>query len=123
LQTTEDKPIACTLDYKALAPRLAEIRAFTAASLLSHELDGRVLRLRYRPEAAPQLRRIVELERACCAFLEFAVSEPSAAAQLTITAPPGASEAAGWLFAQFLPDANTPATAAPCGCSRGAACG
>ncbi|HEX6704861.1 MAG TPA: hypothetical protein VF169_08895 [Albitalea sp.] len=123
MQTIEDKPVACTLDYDALTPRLAEIRTFTGANLLSHELDGRVLRLHYRPEAGPQLRRIVELERVCCAFLEFDLAETPREMQLTITAPSSADEGASWLFAQFLPDATGPQSAASCGCSRGAACG
>ncbi len=46
------RPIACTLDSEVLSSRLAEIRSFTAVNLISHELDGRVLHLRYRQEAA-----------------------------------------------------------------------
>jgi len=52
MQTVDDKPIACTLGRNALAPRLAEIRAFKDANLLSNEMTDRVLRLRYRPKAA-----------------------------------------------------------------------
>lgn len=122
MQTTEDKPIACTLDSETLGPRLAEIRALTATSLLTHELAGRVLHLRYGREAALQLRRIVELEQVCCAFLDFELCESPADVYLTITAPTEAGEAAGWLFAQFLPEATRPASVAPCGCSCGAAC-
>lgn len=123
MQTTDHKPIVCTLGQAELVPRLAEIRAFTAANLLSHERAERVLRLRYRPEATSEVKRIVALEMQCCAFLDFEVSEAHAHVDLTITAPSEAGAAAGWLFAQFLPEVPPVPSVATCGCSRGAACG
>jgi len=72
-------------------------------SLLSHRVAGRRLCLSFRPEAAPELRDIVELERACCAFLEFDVEDRDTEIVLTITAPPNAKESTSWLFAQFTP--------------------
>ncbi len=117
------RQIACTLGNEALASRLAEIRAFTATNLVSHELDGRVLRLRYRREAATQLQRIVELERACCAFMDFAVTTTQQEhEELTLTAPPGTDDMAEWLFMQFLPESSGASPTAECGCSRGTAC-
>ena len=122
MQTTEDKPLACTLDGSAPTPRLTEIREFTATNLLSHECAGRTLRLRYRPDCAPRLKRIVELEKVCCAFLDFEVTETPADVSLTITAPSRASEATGWLFSQFLPMTTSLPLVAGCGCSPGAGC-
>ncbi len=123
VQTTESKPIACTLGHEDLTSRLAEMRACTVTNLLSHEHTDRVLRLRYRREASPQLKRIVALETQCCAFLDFEVIEAASHVDLTITAPSEAGAAAGWLFAQFLPESPAVPSVASCGCSRGAACG
>jgi hypothetical protein len=81
-----------------------------------------VLRLRYLPEAAAQLARIVELERVCCAFLEFDMHATAADVRVAITAPAEAGEAAAWLFAQFLPEGPAPSASASCGCSGGAEC-
>ena len=114
---TESEPVACTLGPEALGVRLVQIRAFTAANLLSHQLGAGVLRLRYRFEAAPQLRRIVELEQSCCAFLNFSITQTSEDVCLTITAPSHSGESAEWFFAQFLPE--TPGEPmAPRGCAR-----
>jgi hypothetical protein len=97
--------------------RLAWIRAVTERSLLTHRLEGRTLRLVYRPDAADELRRIVDLERACCAFLDSALEASAAEMVLTITSPAGSEPEAQWLFAQFLPAARP---AAPtCGCKGG----
>lgn len=114
----DTRPIACTLDSEALTSRLAEIRSFTAVNLISHQLDGRVLHLRYRREAAPQLQRLVELEQACCAFLDFTVATThSEHVELTITAPADAGDMAEWLFMQFLPESNGSSPTTSCGCS------
>lgn len=117
------RPIACTLDNEALAARLAEIRSFTATNLISHELDGRVLHLRYRRKGAPQLQRVVELEQGCCAFLDFAITTTHPEhVELIITAPANAGDVAEWLFMQFLPESNGASPTASCGCPCDAAC-
>jgi hypothetical protein len=118
----DDCAIACTLEATALGSRLAEIRSFTAAHLVSHQLAGNELHLRYRAGAGPQLRRLVDLEQACCAFLAFQIEETPAGSSLTINAPPETGEAARWLFAEFLPGTVESEPVASCGCSRGAAC-
>jgi hypothetical protein len=118
MRTAEAQPVACTLDFQAMGPRLAWIRKATEQNLLSHQLDGRTLRLVYRPEAADEVKRIVELERTCCAFLDFSLAADAQGAVLTITAPEGADAEAKWLFAQFLPQgAAEPTKASTCGCA------
>lgn len=121
MQPAEVPAIACTLNLDEMRPRLAWIRQMTDQNLLSHQLDGRTLRLVYRPEAAEVVRRVVELERVCCAFLNFTVVASEREVVLTLSAPESVGEAAPWLFAQFLPsDATTAARPAPtrsCGCS------
>jgi hypothetical protein len=102
-----------------MGPRLERIRRLTATSLQSHQLDGNVLRLAYRPHAAAEVKTVVDLERECCRLLDFQMKEGPSTADLTITAPEGVGPGAQWLFAQFLPPTGGKAVARPC-C---AACG
>ena len=118
----EDIPVVCTLDSDTMAGRLRRIQALTDTSLLSHEVQGGRLRLAYRLEAAEQLRAIVELERGCCAFLDFEVQEWARFVGLTITAPAHAEEAGAWLFSQFLPGAAARASSSACGCASKGGC-
>lgn len=115
-------PIACTLDSQAMEARLAEIQRLTARHLRTHRVDGPTLRLVYGADAASEVARIVELERACCAFLRFEVSNATERVELTITAPEHDGADAQWLFAQFLPQPGAPGTTADrpaeCPCCR-----
>ncbi|MBW8891641.1 MAG: hypothetical protein JF617_05575 [Burkholderiales bacterium] len=107
-------PIACTLSAVDMGPRLARIQALTRGHLRTHELTGAGLRLTYAPEAAEEVARIVELERECCAFLDFETHRQADHVELVITAPGQGGADAKWLFAQFLPEAPAPASACPC---------
>lgn len=118
----EPVPIACTLDFQAMGPRLAEIGQLTREHLRAHRVDGRTLRLTYAVAAAKDVARIVELERVCCAFLDFKLEVSADEVQLTITAPDQEGTDARWLFAQFLPAAPNAAPAlktSECACCRG----
>ena len=119
----EPVPIACTLDLQAMGPRLAEISQLTREHLRSHRVEGRALRLTYDTAAAQQVARIVELERVCCAFLDFEVKASTNGAELSITAPEQEGTDAQWLFAQFLPQTGLHAAparkASECACCRG----
>jgi hypothetical protein len=64
--------------------------------------DDLVLRLIYKPEAAGEVRRMIEQERRCCAFLVFDLDQQPDALCVTVTAPEAAREAADVLFGQFL---------------------
>lgn len=112
-----ETPVACTIDPKTMGPRLAWIRQVTERSLLTHRRDGRTLRLVYRADAAEELRRVVELERVCCAFLDFALATTASEVVLTITSHLASDVDAQWLFDQFLPGEG--ATASTCGCRGG----
>lgn len=117
MSTHEDIALACTLGAGAMGPRLEWIRRVTAESLVSFQLDGQVLRLTYRPQAARDIGRIVELERACCAFLDFSLDTSENEVVLTISAPERARDDALWLFAQFIPESGTVgASSATCDC-------
>jgi len=119
----EPAPLACTLNFQAMAPRLAEIRQLTREHLRSHCLDGRTLRLNYDALAADRVARIVELERLCCAFLDFELSVSHSGVELTISAPEREGIDEKWLFGQFMPGPDLPdapvSKASTCACCRG----
>jgi len=120
----EPVPIACTLDLQAMRPRLAEIRTLTREHLRSHRVEGRTLRLTYAGAAAQSVARIVDLERACCAFLDFDIKGTADEVELSITAPEQDGTDAQWLFEQFMPAVGSPDAAAAskaseCACCRG----
>jgi hypothetical protein len=122
MRSAEQLPIACTLDSGRLATRLGRIADLTQTSLLSHQLTGRELRLAYDPHAADEVRKIVALERSCCAFLDFDLQETAARVVLTITAPAHAGDSAEWLLHHFMPRENQPRRES-CGCSAQRSCG
>jgi hypothetical protein len=63
-----------------------------------------VLRLAYAPEAAGEVRKMIELERICCPFLNFDLNEKADAVRVTITVPETASgPVADAVFGPFLP--------------------
>jgi hypothetical protein len=119
----ETPAIACTLDGTTMADRLSQIKALTDTSLLSHELQGDQLRLSYRPEANAEVRAIVDLERTCCAFLDFSVQEVERSVVLTISSPSEALGAGAWIFAQFLPSNGEQGPKQACGCGGERVCG
>jgi hypothetical protein len=61
-----------------------------------------VLRLAYAPEAAADVRKMVEQERICCAFLTFDLKEEADCIRVTITVPQAARDSANMLFGHFL---------------------
>lgn len=112
-------PLVCTLSAADMAPRLARIRELTRARLRAHCLQGSTLRLSYAYEAAAELAAIVELERECCTFLTFQMTEGNDAVELLIVGPEQEGTDTQWLFSQFLPEAEAPAKSAACGCGKG----
>ena len=105
-------PIACTLDAAGLKARLASIRELARDALLGFEREGLVLSLRYEAAAGERVRRMVEGERDCCAFLRFDVEEEGDVITVTVVAPEAARDAAGELFAQFTNGAQPTSTPA-----------
>ena len=121
VQAESEAPIACSLPPDARELRTAWIRRVTASGLLSHQLDGRTLRLGYRPEALPELQQIIAAERQCCPFLSYSLRRSGDGVQLTIEAPEGVGPDTRWLFDQFIPQ-GTMESKKLCGCAT-AACG
>ena len=103
-------PIACTLNADEYAERTAWTAALNRSSLRSHRHHDLVLVLEYAPEAAPQVRDLVEREQQCCAFLAYHVDESAHGMRLRIEAPAEALDAAETLFAPFLAGVVTSAT-------------
>jgi protein-S-isoprenylcysteine O-methyltransferase Ste14 len=96
-----DHPVACTLpatDYRA---RLTEIATLSRDALRQSEQRGLTLDLRYAPEAAARVRRLVEQERACCSFLKFELQENAQEVRLLVTAPPSAADVVPDLLAEL----------------------
>lgn len=122
MPTAEPVPIACTLDLQAMGPRLAEISQLSREHLRSHRLDGRTLRLTYSAAVAERVARIVELERVCCAFLNFELKVTADAVELSVAAPEQERTGTQWLLAQFLPQTGHERPTGDvdeCACCRG----
>jgi hypothetical protein len=95
-------PVACCLSAGEYQGRIAWIEILTRRALQSHARDDLVLCLSYAPEAAPDVRQMVEQERTCCPFLTFDLDQSPKAVRLKITAPEAARDSADMLFGQFL---------------------
>ena len=117
MQAAESAPIACTLDAGAMGTRLADIRRLTREHLRLHRLDGLTLYLAYDERAADEVRGLVDLERACCAFLKFDLRMLTDRVELSITAPQEAADSARWLFANFMPEERVENARAQAGCA------
>jgi|SRR4051794_39093219 hypothetical protein len=103
MTASEQPPIACCLGADDYQRRIAWIERLTRTALQRHSRDDLVLRLVYSRDAAGELRRMVEQERECCAFMTFELAESADAVRVTITAPEAVRGSVDMLFGQFLP--------------------
>jgi hypothetical protein len=99
------QPLACCLSACEYQDRIAWIAGLTRRALLHHSRADLALSLSYTPEAVADVRKMVEQERICCAFLKFELDEEPDAIRVTITAPEAARDSASMLFQQFLDSA------------------
>jgi hypothetical protein len=88
--------IACSLSAADLGNREVEWRALLSASLVSGERIPSGVRITVQPSASAELRRLIDLERGCCAWMQFNFEAPETVA---ITA---AAEGVDVLVAVFL---------------------
>ncbi len=65
------EPIACTLGTDELKARFDRISELARQHLLAQRREGGALNLLYASAAAPELKEIIALEQACCAFLSL----------------------------------------------------
>jgi hypothetical protein len=96
------QPLTCRLSAGAYRNRIAWIKSLTRRALQSHARDDLVLSLAYAPEAVADVRKMVEQERTCCAFLTFDLKEESDCIRVTITVPEAARASAEMLYEAFL---------------------
>ncbi len=107
IKTSADEvPIACSLSAADLGDREAEWRALLDRSLVSRERIPSGVRIAVHPSAAGELKRLIDLERTCCAWMQFKFDAPEVVA---ITA---SAEGVNVLEAMFL-DRETPGPTTP----------
>jgi hypothetical protein len=78
------RPIACTLSVEDLRDREGAWRKLMGSGLVKRDVVPGGIRLSAAPGAAASLLELIELERDCCAWIEFEVRD---AAVVTMTAP------------------------------------
>ena len=79
----ETSPIACTLSASDLKDRQGAWNKVMGSGLVTRTLVPGGIRLQAAPGAAPALIQLIDLERECCAWIHFEVSNGSTA---TLTA-------------------------------------
>jgi hypothetical protein len=80
----DSPPIACTLSADDLRDREGAWRKLMGSGLVKRDIVTGGIRLSAAPGAAVALLELVELERECCAWIQFEVRD---AAVVTMTAP------------------------------------
>jgi len=96
----DDIPIACSLDAGDHAARGRAWHDLRRAALRSATQDGTTFTTTWRGEARDELSALVEAERICCPFFEFALEElEDGDLLLRATVPPGGEPIAEALFA------------------------
>jgi hypothetical protein len=79
----EPQPIACTLSASELKDREGAWKKVLGSGLVQRHLVPGGIRLHAAPGAAAALIELIDLERECCAWIHFEVSDGSA---VTMTA-------------------------------------
>ncbi len=73
----ETPPIACTLSASDLQDREGAWNKLMGSGLVARELVPAGIRLTPAPGAAAALIELIDLERACCAWIHFEVGDSS----------------------------------------------
>lgn len=88
-----DMPVACSLNGPALGRRQSELRASVLVEAKAGERlsNGYRWRFAYASDLFARLGPIINAERHCCRFLQFAISaaQDQGAVSLEITGPAG----------------------------------
>jgi hypothetical protein len=87
-----DHMLACCLNRVEMQEREQRWQRLSESALLESSRDRERALLTYRdtPEVASELRELVRLERECCPFLGFSITERAGAIDLQIDGPPEA---------------------------------
>ena len=101
---TKHLPIACSLDGRALASRQAELRASALADAESVERlpDGYRWRFRNDRNLLSRLGPLIDAERHCCRFLQFAIAADPDLGTVTLDVT-GADRTADFLESWITP--------------------
>jgi hypothetical protein len=93
-------PIACTLSASDLKDRVsAWSRLIGSGTVECNKVPGGV-RLQVPPSLAPGLARLIDLERACCPWIHFEVSEDGC--RVTLTAEGGGEAVLQGMFGELV---------------------
>jgi hypothetical protein len=95
------QPLACCLNVGEYQDRIVWIASLTRRAILHYSRADLALSLPYTPEAVADVRKMVEQERICCAFLKFELDEEPDAIRVTITAPEAAVTRLAYCFSSF----------------------
>jgi hypothetical protein len=98
-----EETVACTLDIGSYQQRIAWIRDLMDRALRDFRRDGARLDLTFEAAARPEVEKLIRQEKACCAFLAFALFETGPTITLTIEVPASAANNADQLLTPFLP--------------------
>jgi hypothetical protein len=79
-------PIACSLDAEGLGVRHEEIRAL-GASFHGRSNEGGAVVLRFDLGARDTVADLIRMERECCPFFDFDLTERDGELRLRVTAP------------------------------------
>jgi hypothetical protein len=91
----ETPPIACTLSASDLKDREGAWRKLMGSGLVQRDVVPGGMLLRPAPGAAAALIELIDLERECCAWIHFDVSEGSV---VTLTADGDGEAILGGMF-------------------------
>jgi hypothetical protein len=103
-----DTPNTCSLDSAGQEKRFGEFAELASVALVDavRTPDGARLQLRRDDSVEASLRRLIEAERRCCSFLEFAVDLRCAGILVEVSGPPSARPLIDRLF-DLEPSART----------------
>jgi hypothetical protein len=93
----ETRPIACTLTASDLKDREGAWRKLMGSGLVERDMVPGGIRLRPAPGAAAALVELIDLERECCAWIDFDVSDGSV---VTLTAEGDGEAVLAGMFAE-----------------------
>ncbi len=87
-----ERPLACSLAAGDMADRQAELRAIFDGRLIEAVREDSALRLELRdsPGLEERVAHVIELERACCPFLDLALDREDACLIVQVAGPPEA---------------------------------
>ena len=95
-----DTPNTCSLDSAGQEKRFGEFAELASVALVEavRTPHGARLLLRHDDSVQARLGRLIEAERRCCSFLEFAVDIGDAGIRVEVSGPPSARSLIDRLF-------------------------